>query len=411
MKTTIIESIIGVLGFGEKNELVEKTLFPKDPEKIAEKLDKIEKGKVTEELNTLVTKLQQKGYDAFVFENHEIAKKVSEQLHVKTEVEKLSEARQTLRNNMEKIAVETGFVKKPEELRELLRKVSVELAKLRIREAGEKRDLMVVQSILTTEDLDKTVNLFMSRIREWYGVHFPELDRLVDKHETYIRLVRKLGKKENFTTETLGAEGLPGNKAEKIPEIAKASIGASLTDQDIQQIQALCQIASELYETRKAMEGYMEKIMEEVAPNINTIIGPFLGAKLIALAGGITNLAKKPASTIQVLGAEKALFRALKTGSRPPKHGILFQHTTIRDAPKWQRGKIARAVSGKIAIAARIDAFGGKNQGEELKRDLEKRIEEIKEKYKEPPLQRPQPDRHEERRRKFKRKRKHGYRG
>jgi len=110
-----------------------------------------------------------------------------------------------------------------------------------------------------------------------------------------------------------------------------------------------------------------------------------LGARLIALAGGLTNLAKMPASTIQVLGAEKALFRSLKTGTRPPKHGIIFQHTLLHEAKKWQRGKIARAIAGKLAIAARTDAFGGRYAGEKLREDLERRIKEIQEKYVQPP--------------------------
>jgi nucleolar protein 56 len=125
--------------------------------------------------------------------------------------------------------------------------------------------------------------------------------------------------------------------------------------------------------------------MEEVAPNTRAIGGSLLGARLVALAGGLMNLAKLPASTIQVLGAEKALFRALKTKARPPKHGIIFQHPFIHDAKRWQRGKIARALAGKLAIAARVDAFSGKYAGDGLKFDLDKRIAEIKERYEKPP--------------------------
>jgi len=125
--------------------------------------------------------------------------------------------------------------------------------------------------------------------------------------------------------------------------------------------------------------------MDEVAPNIRALVGSLLGARLIALAGGLTSLAKLPASTVQVLGAEKALFRSLRTGTRPPKHGIIFQHSIIHEAKRWQRGKVARALAGKLTIAARIDAFSGKYGGDALKIDLEKRIDEIKEKYAEPP--------------------------
>jgi len=126
--------------------------------------------------------------------------------------------------------------------------------------------------------------------------------------------------------------------------------------------------------------------MEELAPNIRAVAGALLGARMIAIAGGLQNLAMRPASTIQVLGAEKALFRSLKTGARPPKHGLIFQHTLLHDAKRWQRGKIARVIAGKLAIAARADVFGeGHFIGDDLKADINKRVEEIREKYKEPP--------------------------
>jgi nucleolar protein 56 len=133
------------------------------------------------------------------------------------------------------------------------------------------------------------------------------------------------------------------------------------------------------------MENYMDKTMEEIAPNIKALVGSLLGARLIATSGGLTNLARRPASTIQVLGAEKALFRSLKTGTRPPKHGMIFQHTLLHEAKRWQRGKIARALAGKLAIAARIDAFGTGGVYEKLRADLAKRIDEIRVKYAEPP--------------------------
>ncbi|MEM2666898.1 MAG: C/D box methylation guide ribonucleoprotein complex aNOP56 subunit, partial [Candidatus Bathyarchaeia archaeon] len=154
---------------------------------------------------------------------------------------------------------------------------------------------------------------------------------------------------------------------------------------DLAQIQALGRKVLDLYDLRESMEKYIDNVMEEVAPNIKALTGALLGARLIALAGGLTNLAKMPASTLQVLGAEKALFRSLKTGTKPPKHGIIFQHPYLHEAKKWQRGKIARALAGKLAIAARTDVFGGRYIGDELKADLEKRVEEIRQKYAEPP--------------------------
>jgi nucleolar protein 56 len=262
----------------------------------------------------------------------------------------------------------------------------MELAKLKVKGAVEKRDLIVAQAIQTLDDLDRTVNLFMGRMREWYGVHFPELDRLIEKHETYARLVVNLGDKSNFALEALEKEDIPKAKAEAIANVAASSMGADVAEADLAQIQALSRDVLELYELRKGMESYLDKTMSEVAPNTQALVGSLLGARLIAIAGGLRNLAMRPASTIQVLGAEKALFRSLKTGARPPKHGLIFQHTLLHDAKRWQRGKIARALAGKLAIAIRTDAFGGgRYVGDRLKADLEKRLTEIREKYKEPP--------------------------
>ena len=125
--------------------------------------------------------------------------------------------------------------------------------------------------------------------------------------------------------------------------------------------------------------------MEEVAPNMTSILGPLLSARLISIAGSLDRIAKMPSSTVQVLGAEKALFRSLKTGTRPPKHGIIFQYQPIHAAPKWHRGKIARTLSSKLSIAARMDAFGGEFIGDKLKMQLEKRIAEIQKAYPSPP--------------------------
>jgi len=385
MKATIIESIMGIIGFGEANEVIDKVFFPKDPKETAERLRKIEVGKVINEMETLIQTLRNKGFTLFVFESLEIARSVYERLHVEVDVAKPSEAGESLRANLEKFAVEMGFVKNGAELRDWVHKVSMELTKTRVRMAVEKRDLIVAQAIQTLDDLDKTVNLFMGRLREWYGLHFPELDRLLEKHETYARLVLELGTRDNFTVENLEKEGVQKAKAQQIAETANVSMGAELIEGDLNQIQSMCKNALELYDRRQSLENYIDSTMDEVAPNIRMLVGASLGARLIALAGGLNNLAKMPASTIQVLGAEKALFRSLKTGTRPPKHGIIFQHTLIHEAKHWQRGKIARALAGKLAIAARTDAFSGKYSGDQLKANLERRIKEIQEKYAEAP--------------------------
>jgi len=385
MKATVVPTIFGVLAFDESNRLVAHSLFPKKPEEAAKTILEIESGKTVREVADLINHLKNVGYTTFVFENPALAADVMRRFSVATEILKDSEAGQLLRSNVEAYALETGFAKDYEDFRRWMHSVSMELAKLKVKGAVEKRDLLVAQAIQTLDDVDKTINLFMSRLREWYGIHFPELDRLLEKHETYARLVVNIGNREDFTAERLEREGLPGQKAEQITNAAKTSMGADLSERDLAQIQALGRRVLDLYDLRESLEKYIDDVMEEVAPNIKALTGALLGARLIALAGGLNNLAKMPASTLQVLGAEKALFRSLKTGTKPPKHGIIFQHPYLHEAKKWQRGKIARTLAGKLAIAARTDAFGGRFIGEELKADLEKRVEEIRQKYAEPP--------------------------
>ncbi|MCW3980785.1 MAG: C/D box methylation guide ribonucleoprotein complex aNOP56 subunit [Candidatus Bathyarchaeota archaeon] len=385
MKITIIASLIGVLGFDAKDQVVDAILFQKSPNIIAEKLNLTDGGKLIPETVSLVKKLKKKGYTAFVLGNSSIASALEKQVDVKTTIAQVPIEDQELRPELERYAVEAGFVSKPEELHELTRKVSVELTRLRVRKAGEKRDLMVVQAILSVDDLDKTVNLFFGRIREWYGLHFPELDRIVDKHEIYSKIVLSLGQKANFSVAALIEEGISESTASQIADAARNSMGGELDEKDIDQIMALCKHTLGLCRLRQNLTKYADSTVGEVAPNVRALVGSLLASKLIALAGGLTNLAKIPASTIQVLGAEKALFRALKTGTRPPKHGAIFQDPSIHDAKKWQRGKISRALAGKLAIAARADAFTGRYIGDSLKDSLKKRIDEIREKYRQPP--------------------------
>ncbi|XHH10058.1 MAG: C/D box methylation guide ribonucleoprotein complex aNOP56 subunit [Candidatus Bathyarchaeia archaeon] len=391
MKAFIIQYPFGVAAFDEKNNLIEKVLFPKKPQAAARSLLKAESGKLSDEVFSLVSLLRNVGYDVIVFENASVADEVQRKTSIKVEVASSAEA-EVLRGKMSQVGLETGFAKDEQDLALWNRNVSMELAKLRIKGASEKRDLIVGQAIQTLDDLDRTVNLFMGRLREWYGVYFPEMDRLIEKHETYSRLVLKLGYRENYTFETVSAEGIPKERSELLAKTAQSSMGADISETDLEQIQSLSRDVLNMYELRKSMENYVDRTMEELAPNVRAVAGALLGARLIAMAGGLQNLAMRPASTIQVLGAEKALFRSLKTGARPPKHGLIFQHTLLHDAKRWQRGKIARVIAGKLSIAARADAFGGNFIGERLKDDINRRLAEIQEKYKDaPPPKEPKP--------------------
>ena len=281
-----------------------------------------------------------------------------------------------------KILVDSGFAKDENEAMEKLREFALQLSSSKVAEVSQSPDLHIIQAINTLDETDKIINSIGSRLREWYGLHFPELDNLIDSVNGYSQIVLA-GKRENISKENLENAGFPESKVEMLLLVKEKSRGGNLTEKNLAIVQTLAKQILDLFELRKTVEEYVEEQMKEEAPNISAILGAAVGARILAHAGSLKRLASMPASTIQVLGAEKALFRSLKTGSNPPKHGILFQHASVHAAPKWQRGKIARAVAGKAAIAARVDIYGaGLNQT--LLDKLNIRVQEIEKKYKEP---------------------------
>jgi len=292
--------------------------------------------------------------------------------------------------------LDTYVLRSPSSYNEFTRQVTLEIARAGIASASTRRDLSAVQAVRAIDDLDRTLNLLAGRVREWYGLHFPEMDRLVEKHDTYARLVAKLGNRNNFTKENLVAEGLPGETVDQLSNAARRSMGGQIDELDLEVLKSFCALMLELYKFRGKSDAYIDDVLKQVAPNMTAIVGAPLSARLISIAGSLDHLAKMPASTLQVLGAEKALFRSLKTGARPPKHGVIFQHGAIHQSPRWQRGKIARALAGKLTIAARVDAFGGKYMGEELRDNVNKKVEAIKERYKVAPSS-PSPQRQKKR--------------
>ena len=166
--------------------------------------------------------------------------------------------------------------------------------------------------------------------------------------------------------------------------VASKSRGGDISEKNLKIVQSMAQQMLDLHELRKNLEEHVESEMNVVAPNISAILGTAVGARILGRAGSLTKLASMPASTVQVIGAEKALFRSLKTGAQPPKHGILFQHTLVHAAPRWQRGKIARAIAAKAVIAARVDVYG-EGINETLLEKLDIRVNEIGKKYETPP--------------------------
>ncbi len=385
MKVYVVEHIIGALAVDEKGEPIAYKPAPKSLDDAVEEALKLERGEIPYAIQQLAEELKKKeGVEKVVVEDEPIAKYFNSQ-GFDVELKPGNPVAVAIRERMGELAVKLGYVDSIEAYEKFIREAGIELTRRKLRRAAEKRDQLAIQAIRAVDDIDKTVNLFSARLREWYSLHFPELDELVREHEDFVRIVAELGHRDNITKENLVKLGFSEAKAEKIAEAAKKSIGADLSDFDIKPIQTLASITLELYRLRGELTEYIAAVMKEIAPNITALVGPLLGARLLSLAGGLDELARMPASTIQVLGAEKALFRALRTGGKPPKHGVIFQYPDIHRSPRWQRGKIARALAAKLAIAAKVDAFTGRYIGDVLVQQLRKRIEEIKKLYAKPP--------------------------
>ncbi len=394
MEAHIVETPIGLFILNEEPKVIEAVFFSSDPQNAAVELKELQEGKLTPAILDAM-KRAASTHSPLVFENQLLANRSQKEGDLKVAV-KTSPVAEQFRNRLssewkgrdkwvKQQSLESPVLKSAATYNEFSRQVTLQIARAGIAIAAAKRDLSAVQAVRAMDDLDKTLNLIAGRVREWYGLHFPELDRLIEKHDTYARLVSKLGNRRNFTYDKVVAEGLPREKGEEVAAAAGKSMGAEIDDPDLDVLRSFSTLMLDLYKFRDNSERYVEDVMKQVAPNMTAIVGASLSARLISISGSLENLAKMPASTLQVLGAEKALFRSLKTGARPPKHGVIFQHTAIHQSPRWQRGKIARALAGKLSIAARIDSFGGDFLGDKLRKDVEKKVEEIKERYKTPP--------------------------
>ncbi len=272
----------------------------------------------------------------------------------------------------------------PAELISILRGKSLAHTQSLLREDVEARDKYLAQAINSIDDINSILNLIYARLSEWYGIHFPELVDLVRDNNQYIRLVSKMRGKVRSEIVTEEISSLSERRQELIHHAAENSLGANISSYDMNPISNLASFGVEILKTKESLESYIEESMKEVAPNLQHLVGSLLGARLISLAGSLENLAKRSSGTIQVLGAEKALFRHLRSGEDPPKHGVIFQSQLIHSAKKHQRGKIARALAGKLSIASRVDFFSGEFIAPTLLEDVEKRVNEIKESFPEP---------------------------
>jgi nucleolar protein 56 len=367
---------LGIAAFDQSGSLIASRKF----EDAIRSYRLLKSGAVPEEIRQFIEKLRP--FDSITVNDASVAA-VLRQAGLNSQLMP-EDQQQWIQGSKPDFIIKASFADNSEEAMQRLRGFAISLSSSRVKEASERLDLHIIQSINALDELDKIINTVGARLREWYGLHFPELDNLIQSLIAYAEIVSRAGLRQNITAEILQGAGMQDKKVEVILDAARRSKGGDMTPENLAMVKRLADQVISQSDLRRVLADHVEVAMETVAPNVKELLTVTVGARIIAKAGSLARLATLPASTIQVLGAEKALFRALKTGARPPKHGLLFQHPLVHSAPKWQRGKIARAVASKVAIAARIDYYRHAGKDTTIQDRLNTRLNEIREKYKEP---------------------------
>jgi nucleolar protein 56 len=319
-------------------QVADSRLFPKEAKEISRRLRQMEKGEVLDEEKALAT--AHKGFS------------VADQ-----RLRALGPVSSDRAPPLDHIASKMGFTPA------MLREATLLMGREKLGELGP--DRFIVQAIAGLDELTKTSNLLIERLAEWYGLHFPELVESVTQKEL-VDLVARLGDREAIRTQG-------GRDIE--------SMGTPLSEEDRAALMEWASLARSVLSAQAALEGYVTRRMEQLSPNLSSVVGPLLAARLLSHTGSIERLGRLPASTMQLLGAEKALFQFMMEGGRPPKHGVLFQHPLVHRAPPWQRGRIARALASAACLAARVDSFGKRDNSESIRAGLQKKLERIQKEH------------------------------
>ncbi len=231
-----------------------------------------------------------------------------------------------------------------------LRELNLKETKNKLRESVTE-DVLIIQAIAHVEDLNKVINILAKDLREWYCYYNPEFSRNTQEHNDFVDAIIK--------------------KEDKKP---KDSLGADLSEEDLKPIIILSKKISELFGLKDNQEKYIEEMMNKFFPNISAIATPLIGAKLIKHAGSLKRMIFMPSSTIQLLGAEEALFRHIKTGAKCPKYGVLHSHPLVAKAKRKDAGRAARMLASKISIASKVDYAKGKFIGDKLLKEVEEKL-------------------------------------
>jgi nucleolar protein 58 len=244
-----------------------------------------------------------------------------------------------------------------EDMRAMQLGLSHSMSRYKLKFSADKVDTMVIQAVGLLDELDKEINTYAMRVKEWYGWHFPEMQALVPDNASYSKLVLECGMRTSFREMDLSSILEDESQVAALKEAAEISMGTEIADLDILNISSLAEQVLSLTEYRSQLYEYLKNRMNAIAPNLTILVGELVGARLISHAGSLMNLAKQPASTVQILGAEKALFRALKTKHDTPKYGLIYHASLIGQAAPKNKGKISRVLAAKASLAIRVDAL------------------------------------------------------
>ena len=343
MECYVTYSIKGFYAFNENNELIGEKLFKE--EEILQKLIEIDNKEIPTEESELIKELSS-NYDTIIIESN---KRSSDYSNSKVKVKNPNQGGDYLRSEYN-LDIDNDIYQK--------------LAIYRMKKAQAGEDKHLIQAINSIDEIDESISKLIERIREWYALYFPEMD-LIKNNETYIKLIY-----ENKTKEEI-----INAKSDAFPS-DMLDIEDDINPEDLNIMNNYAKSIYELQQTRKNIINYIDSKMDSIAPNLKLLVGSSLGAKLISHAGGLKRLATYPSSTVQIMRAEKALFRHLKSGDRPPKYGLIYQHPQVRGAKWWNRGKIARLLAGRISLAVRKDVFTH-DFNPEIFNEFSDRVEEI----------------------------------
>ena len=326
-------SPLGVIAVDDKGKFLASKMFKLDAEEAAQKVAKCFKGEEIEEVRQLKFDLEKKGYTAYSTSPNKAT------LYIRENIRSMAKM-------------------KDDELNKFLSQFGVLLSKKRIASLV-RRDKLIIETVSALEDLEKITNLFSERIREWYGLHYPELS--TKDHERYLATIAEYGERE------------------KIPSF-KASMGMSFSKEDIENVREYAVLSKKAFEMKAGLEKYLEDLTKKEMPNTSALVGSLLAARILKQTGSLERLSKMSSSTIQLLGAEKALFRFMKSKSkdaRPPRFGILFTHPDVSTAKKELQGKVARLIASKLTITVRTDFYTKEDKSEEAVRDYKEKLKRI----------------------------------